>query len=181
MAGPALRPRIQQFIGCPPEGPGHAEPIVGKVELLRRRHVREGDRTSPLAQATAIAWRPFRLRHLSEESTAMKHALLGAVALLALPMAAANAQSMFTSGPANPGFYIGAEGGLNWLLNNNGYSTDTGYAVGGKVGYDFVGPRVELEGLYRNNRGSGTVQYSNGAFGFVNGQIDDLGDGKRAV
>ena len=29
----------------------------------------------------------------------------------------------------------------------------TGWAAGGKVGYDFVGPRVELEGIYRCNQG----------------------------
>ena len=104
----------------------------------------------------------------------MKQALLGAVAFLAVPLTAASAQSIFTSGPTYPGFYVGAEGGLNWLLNNNSYSTDTGFAVGGKIGYDFVGLRVELEGLYRNNRGSGAVQYPNGAFGFVNGQINQV-------
>ena len=32
----------------------------------------------------------------------MKNALVGAVALLALPIAAANAQSMFTPGPTIP-------------------------------------------------------------------------------
>ena len=42
----------------------------------------------------------------------MKKSLFAAAALIALPMAA-QAQS-----PA-PGFYIGAEGGLNWLLNTN--------------------------------------------------------------
>src|SRR5215813_13888346 len=102
----------------------------------------------------------------------MKKVLLGAVALIALPMAAANAQ-MFTPGPASPGIYIGAEGGLNWLLNNNGNTYNTGYAVGGKVGYDFVGPRVELEGLYRNNQGNGFVPFGNGT-GFVNGQINQV-------
>ena len=79
----------------------------------------------------------------------MKNTLLGAVALVALPMAAANAQSLFDQSayPTYPGFYIGAEGGLNWLLNNNSYQTNTGWAAGGKIGYDFVGPRVEVEGL----------------------------------
>src|SRR5271155_3859797 len=98
----------------------------------------------------------------------MKNALLGAVALLALPLAA-NAQSMFATGPSSPGVYIGAEGGLNWLLNNNnsGYSATNsflgaGYAIGGKAGYDFVGPRIELEALYHNNSESGTVNYANG-------------------
>jgi opacity protein-like surface antigen len=103
----------------------------------------------------------------------MKYALLGAIALLALP-AAVSAQSMFTPGPASPGLYIGGVGGLNWLLNNNSYTMEAGYAVGGKIGYDFVGPRVELEGLYRNNRGSGTVQNSNGTFDFVSGQVNQI-------
>src|ERR1700681_4350527 len=86
-----------------------------------------------------------------------KKALLAAAAILSLP-AAANAQSMFSpSGPVYPGVYIGAEGGLNWLLNNQSYVMNTGWAVGGKVGYDFVGPRVELEGLYHSNTGSGVV------------------------
>jgi outer membrane protein OmpA-like peptidoglycan-associated protein len=57
---------------------------------------------------------------------------------------------------ALPGFYIGAEGGVNWLLNSTilGQSVypQTGFAAGGVVGYDFVGPRVELEGVYRNNQ-----------------------------
>ena len=101
----------------------------------------------------------------------MKNALLGALALAVLPIAA-NAQSMFT--PATtpyPGIYIGAEGGLNWLLNSNSNTYNTGYAVGGKIGYDFVGPRVELEGLYRNNQGSGFVPFGSGV-AFTNGQIN---------
>jgi OOP family OmpA-OmpF porin len=100
----------------------------------------------------------------------MKNALLGAAALAVLPLAA-NAQSMFTPGPSFPGFYVGAEGGLNWLLNGNSNTYNTGYAVGGKVGYDFVGPRVELEGLYRNNQGSGFVPFGSGV-AFTNGQIN---------
>jgi outer membrane protein OmpA-like peptidoglycan-associated protein len=103
----------------------------------------------------------------------MKHALLGAAALIALPMAAANAQSdWFAPGAANPGFYIGAEGGLNWLLTSGSYQSQTGYAVGGKVGYDFVGPRVEIEGMYRNNQSSGYVNFPQGT-AYVNGQIND--------
>ena len=86
----------------------------------------------------------------------MKKALMAAAALVALPvMAQAQAPS--------PGVYIGAEGGLNWLLNftantNNpvfptvSVTPQTGWAVGGVIGYDFVGPRVELEGVYRNNQ-----------------------------
>jgi OmpA-OmpF porin, OOP family len=104
----------------------------------------------------------------------MKNVLLGAVALVALPMAAANAQSLFTPGQAYPGFYIGAEGGLNWLLNNNSYSMNTGWAAGGKVGYDFVGPRIELEGMYRQNNGTGVVAYPNGTFANQSGTINQV-------
>ena len=70
-----------------------------------------------------------------------KKSLLAAAAALVLPVAA-NAQS----GTTYPGFYIGAEGGLNWLLNNNSYQMDTGWAAGGKVGYDFVGPARRVGG-----------------------------------
>ncbi len=79
----------------------------------------------------------------------MKKALLAAAAIVALPVVA-QAQT------AAPGFYIGAEGGLNWLLNTTilgqSVTPQTGWAAGGVVGYDFVGPRVELEGMYRNNQ-----------------------------
>ena len=78
----------------------------------------------------------------------MKKALMAAAALVALPVMA-QAQT-----PAS-GFYVGAEGGLNWLLNttiaNQSVSPQTGWAAGGVIGYDFVGPRVELEGMYRSN------------------------------
>jgi outer membrane protein OmpA-like peptidoglycan-associated protein len=95
----------------------------------------------------------------------MKKTLAVAALAAALPFGA-QAQSM-------PGFYIGAEGGVNWLFNNSfntiftipglgGAGTsipttatfNTGWAAGGMVGYDFVGPRVELEGLYRQNNGN---------------------------
>ena len=87
----------------------------------------------------------------------MKNALLAAVAVVALP-AMAQAQAPL----ASPGFYIGAEGGLNWLMNFTGYppvpgaptiavTPGTGWMAGGVIGYDFVGPRVELEGVYRQN------------------------------
>ncbi len=103
----------------------------------------------------------------------MKKRLMAATVAIALALpAAANAQ-WFTPGPSNPGFYIGAEGGANWILQNSSNSYSTGYAVGGKVGYDFVGPRVELEGLYRNNNGSGVTPFGNG-FAFVNGQINQI-------
>jgi len=102
----------------------------------------------------------------------MRNALLAAAALVTLPVVA-NAQSMFQSGPSNPGFYVGAQGGLNWLLNNGGNTYNTGFAVGGVVGYDFVGPRLELEGTYRNNQGSGVVPFGPGA-AFTNGQINQV-------
>ena len=86
----------------------------------------------------------------------MKKALMAAAALVALPVMA-QAQS------PSPGVYIGAEGGVNWLLNFNAspnnpalppvisVNPQTGWMAGGVIGYDFVGPRVELEGIYRNN------------------------------
>jgi OOP family OmpA-OmpF porin len=97
-----------------------------------------------------------------------KKSLLTAAAALVLPVAA-NAQT----GTAFPGFYIGAEGGANWLLNNNSYQMDTGWAAGGKLGYDFVGPRVELEGMYHSNTGTGVVAFPSG-FANVRGRIDQV-------
>ncbi|HEY4165983.1 MAG TPA: outer membrane beta-barrel protein, partial [Reyranella sp.] len=91
-------------------------------------------------------------------------ALTVAALAAALP-SVAQAQSV-------PGPYVGAEGGLNWMFNKTFYSDlsipddivpftvptipsfSTGWALGGMVGYDFVGPRVELEGLFRQNGGT---------------------------
>ena len=79
----------------------------------------------------------------------MKKALLAAAAFVALPVMA-QAQTL-----QYPGFYAGLEGGVNWMLKttilNQSVSPNTGFAVGGVVGYDFVGPRVEAEVVYRNN------------------------------
>jgi outer membrane protein OmpA-like peptidoglycan-associated protein len=104
----------------------------------------------------------------------MKKAFMAAAALVALPvMAQAQAPS--------PGVYIGAEGGVNWLLNftantNNpvfptvSVTPQTGWAAGGVIGYDFVGPRVELEGVYRQN------QLNIGVPGTaINNQVGQLG------
>jgi OmpA-OmpF porin, OOP family len=81
----------------------------------------------------------------------MKKVLLAAAAVVALP-AIAEAQDVLA--PV-PGVYIGVEGGLNWLFNttilNQNVSSQTGWAAGGKIGYDFIGPRIELEGMYRQN------------------------------
>ncbi|CAN5697935.1 OmpA family protein [soil metagenome] len=97
----------------------------------------------------------------------MKKALLAAAAFVALPVMA-QAQTVA------PGFYVGAEGGVNWLLNTTilgqGVTPQTGFAAGGVVGYDFVGPRIELEGVYRNNQHS--VGFPGRA---VSNQIGQLG------
>jgi outer membrane protein OmpA-like peptidoglycan-associated protein len=101
-------------------------------------------------------------------------AFLAATAILALPAGASAQSSWFASaGPTYPGIYIGAEGAANWLLNNNSYVMDTGWAAGGKVGYDFVGPRVEVEGLYRSNTGTAVVAFPTG-YANVRGKIDQV-------
>jgi opacity protein-like surface antigen len=105
----------------------------------------------------------------------MKKILLATVALFGLPggAEAQSLQSVFTPKPTNPGFYLGPEGGLNWLLNNGNYDMDTGFAVGGVIGYDFVGPRVELEGVYRSNNGRGAANFGN-VFRNASGSVDQL-------
>jgi OOP family OmpA-OmpF porin len=85
---------------------------------------------------------------------------------------------------AERGFYIGAEGGLNWLLNTtiagSPTATGTGWVIGGVVGYDFVGPRVELEGRYSQTPvGSlpfveGTASYTSGQLSFLVNALYDL-------
>jgi outer membrane protein OmpA-like peptidoglycan-associated protein len=81
----------------------------------------------------------------------MKLGAAVAAALVAAPLAA-NAQTM-----SLPGFYIGALGGANFMSFSTLGSTNEniGYAVGAVAGYDFVGPRVELEFLFRQNRNKG--------------------------
>src|SRR5882672_11432132 len=95
---------------------------------------------------------------LSRPAPLVLSAILMATMTLTSAPAAAQAQSSpspFTPRLINPGFYVGVEGGLNWLLNSSNFNFDTGYAVGGVVGYDFTGPRFELEGVFRGNNGNG--------------------------
>jgi outer membrane protein OmpA-like peptidoglycan-associated protein len=98
----------------------------------------------------------------------MKKILLATAAALTLPFAA-QAQSLQPGG-----FYIGAEGGINWLLNTSStatvsvpgvgfgqfgtqINTNLGWQAGGMIGYDFIGPRVELEGRFIQNTATITV------------------------
>jgi outer membrane protein OmpA-like peptidoglycan-associated protein len=94
----------------------------------------------------------------------IKKAFAAAAVLVALPVVT-QAQSL-----QYPGFYVGAIGGVNWMFNNSfnlsaavpgafvsgtaNANWNTGWAAGGMVGYDFVGPRVEVEGIYRDNTGT---------------------------
>ena len=65
---------------------------------------------------------------------------LAAAAAVAAPFAV-QAQEI----NAQPGIYVGAGGGAAWQIGSApNASTWTGWAVGGMAGYDFVGPRVEL-------------------------------------
>lgn len=88
------------------------------------------------------------------ENHVIRKALAVAATLAALPVVT-QAQTL-----QYPGFYVGAEGGLNWMFQTNAATPfgasgtlypSTGWAAGGMVGYDFIGPRVELEGIYRSN------------------------------
>ena len=100
-------------------------------------------------------------------------ALLAAIAIVALPTAS-RAQSWFDNTmPTYPGVYIGAQGAANWLLNSGSYIMDVGWAAGGKIGYDMVGPRFEVEGMYRSNNGTGTVFFQGGPAS-VRGRIEQL-------
>jgi outer membrane protein OmpA-like peptidoglycan-associated protein len=119
----------------------------------------------------------------------MKRLIIGAALLAAAPLCA-QAQTPLQPG----GFYIGVEGGGNWLLNNTysaqGYGNafggatsfqesaqwNTGFVVGGSVGYDFVGPRVELEGVYRENTGTLTSPGAIGSLGANFNQVSIMGN-----
>jgi outer membrane protein OmpA-like peptidoglycan-associated protein len=97
----------------------------------------------------------------------MKLGAVVAAALFAAPLAA-NAQM-------GPGFYLGAEGGINWLDTRiGGVNEKIGPVAGIFLGYDFIGPRVELEGVYRHNKVSGTGVSQWG--GFANVLYDFMAD-----
>jgi len=117
----------------------------------------------------------------------MKRMVVGAVLLAAAPFAA-QAQSLQPGG-----VYVGLEGGANWMFNSTFNSTatvapfftgsfstnaswNTGYVLGGQLGYDFVGPRIELEGAYRAN--TGTLQFGGiaGSAGINFQQINVMGN-----
>src|SRR5579872_117402 len=69
-----------------------------------------------------------------------KKVLLVGVAVALAPVAS-QAQEI----NAYPGFYIGAGGGITTPLSSPNSSTGVGWVAGGKVGYDFVGPRIDLD------------------------------------
>jgi OOP family OmpA-OmpF porin len=104
----------------------------------------------------------------------IKKAVATAAALVALPLAT-QAQSL-----QYPGFYLGVEGGGTWMFNTNvstPFGTSgtlypaIGIAAGGMIGYDFVGPRVEIEGVYRQNQAT----VGAGPFNSFGATKDDVG------
>ena len=103
----------------------------------------------------------------------IKKILATTAVLMALPVVS-QAQTL-----QYPGFYVGAEGGGTWMFNTNtstalGNGTiypDIGWAAGGMIGYDFVGPRVEVEGVYRRN----TATVGAGPFNAFGAAKDDIG------
>jgi len=103
----------------------------------------------------------------------IKKVLVAAAAMVALPVLA-QAQPL-----QYPGFYAGIEGGGNWMFNSTATTwfgqsgtmyPQFGWAAGGMIGYDFVGPRVELEGIYRNNKST----FGSGNFNAFGVNKDDI-------
>jgi outer membrane protein OmpA-like peptidoglycan-associated protein len=114
--------------------------------------------------------------------------VLGAALLAAAPFWA-QAQTPLQPG----GIYLSAEGGANWLFNTTFTSTlnvapfgstsgtttanfNTGFVVGGALGYDFLGPRIEVEGVYRENTGSVSVAGLAGTAGINVNQVAIMGN-----
>ena len=71
----------------------------------------------------------------------MNRLSLSAPALMTLLPVTAFAQEI----NAQPGFYIGAGGGMAVPFSSGTTGGNVGWAVGGTVGYDFVGPRITLD------------------------------------
>ncbi|QQS13451.1 MAG: OmpA family protein [Rhodospirillales bacterium] len=74
----------------------------------------------------------------------MKIAALAAAALIAAPLSVSAQMNQ-------PGFYIAAGGGLNHVNFPRTSSEKLGFNITAVVGYDFIGPMVEVEGGYRRN------------------------------
>ena len=70
----------------------------------------------------------------------MKRFLWGAALAALLPMAV---QAQVIN--PQPGFYAGAGGGIVGAIGSPNNTTGAGWLAGGKVGYDFVGPRLDLD------------------------------------
>jgi OmpA-OmpF porin, OOP family len=66
--------------------------------------------------------------------------VLVAAAIVMLPVVA-QAQAI----NPQPGFYAGVGGGIVGVISSPNSTTGPGWLVGGKVGYDFVGPRIDLD------------------------------------
>ncbi len=106
----------------------------------------------------------------------MKNALFAAAALALVPVAS-QAQSL-----QYPGFFAGLEAGGNYMFQSGvgtpfGQSNlypSIGYSFGGMVGYDFVGPRVAIEGLYNNSKA--TVSGASQSFGATKDEIAVMGN-----
>lgn len=78
-------------------------------------------------------------------------ALTAGAAVLALPSV-----GMAQSQVGGVGWYLGLEGGLNQMRDTGLPGKEKlGFAAGGVVGYDWVGPRAEFEAVYRNNKVGG--------------------------
>jgi OOP family OmpA-OmpF porin len=109
----------------------------------------------------------------------MKKTLAVAAALIALPVAASQAQTL-----QYPGFYAGVEAGGNYMFNTTvqvpnfgsvgNITPAIGYSFGGMVGYDFVGPRAQVELLYNNSQS--TVNSAGINFGATKEDIAVMAD-----
>ena len=72
------------------------------------------------------------------------------------------------------GFYIGAGGGITTPLSTPNSASGVGFVAGGKVGYDFVGPRLDLDVGYGQT--PLTVNVPGTALTYKGGQLTVLGN-----